>query len=157
MTTSVWRIAVEAPAYSANDLTGTGAKSSGGRWNSKGTPMVYCSSNIALAILETLSHLHIAGLPFNRFLVRIDIPNQVWGKREVLPLPEGWDAIPPGIASRKAGDAWAGSKRSPLLVVPSVIVPDEHNILINPLHRAARSISATTLKKWIYDPRLFLS
>lgn len=117
--------------------------------------MVYCSTNIALAILETLIHIRFAGLPLNRFLVRIDIPDQVWRKRELLSLPCGWDAVPPGKAGRNAGDAWARSKRSPLLVVPSVIVPDEHNILINPLHPATRSISATTLKKWIYDPRFF--
>ena len=60
-------IAVEAPAYSANDLTGTGAKVTAGRWNSKGTPLVYCATNIALATLETVHYLQSGGLPFNRY------------------------------------------------------------------------------------------
>lgn len=156
MTVSLWRIAVEAPSYAANDMTGSGAKITGGRWNSPGTAMVYSSVNIALATLETLGHLRTGSLPFNRFLVRIDVPDEVWDSREELdPLPGGWDAVPYGLASRKAGDDWTGSLRSPLLSVPSVIVPEERNILINPAHPQTASIVAATLKRWPYDPRFF--
>src|ERR1700712_1527775 len=95
MTVSVWHIAVEAPAYAADDLSGTGAKMTGGRWNSKGTPVVYCAENIALATLETVHNLRGGALPYKRYLVRIDIPDPVWEARQVLdPLPGGWDAIP---------------------------------------------------------------
>jgi RES domain-containing protein len=156
LSVAVWRIAVEAPAYAANDMTGSGAKSSGGRWNSVGTPVIYCASSIALAALETLSAIRTGSLPFNRYLVRIDVPDEVWARQEMLnPLPGGWDAVPSGMTSRKAGDEWATSKRSALLIVPSVIVPDEHNVLINPSHADALKITATTIRKWIYDPRFF--
>ena len=156
MTVPVWRIAVEAPTYAANDLSGTGAKMTGGRWNSKGTPVVYSAANIALATLETVHYLSGGGLPFNRYLVRIDIPDAVWATRQVLdPLPGGWDAIPAGMSARTAGDAWIASGATALLLVPSVIVPDEYNVLINPQHGDATAIGATTLKRWIYDPRLF--
>jgi RES domain-containing protein len=156
MSVAVWRIAVEAPAYAANDLTGTGAKMTGGRWNGKGTPLVYCATNIALATLETVHYLRNGALPFNRYLVRIDIPAAVWDARQVLdPLPGGWDAIPAGLSARAAGDAWIASRASALLLVPSVIVPDEFNVLINPRHDDAAAIVATTLKRWIYDPRFF--
>lgn len=156
MTVALWRIAVEAPTYTANDMTGTGSKITGGRWNNPGTPMVYSSVNIALATLETLSYIRAGSLPFNRFLVRIDVPDDVWALREELaPLPGGWDAIPSGLTSRKAGDDWIASNRSPLLAVPSVIVPDEHNILINPAHPKAAKITANTVKRWTYDPRFF--
>jgi len=154
--TELWRIAVEAPAYAADDLSGTGAKMTGGRWNSKGTPMVYCSSSIALATLETVHYLRGGGLPFNRYLVQIDIPDPVWNTREILhPLPGGWDAIPAGMSARSTGDGWVSAGKSALLVVPSVIVPDECNVLINPQHGDAKSIVATTRKRWIYDPRFF--
>jgi len=156
VTVAVWRIAVEAPTYAANDLNGTGAKMTGGRWNSKGTPLVYCAMNIALATLETVHYLRSGGLPFNRCLVRIDIPDRVWDARRVLdPLPGGWDAIPAGLAARTTGDAWIASGDSALLLVPSVIVPDEYNVLINPHHGDAGTIVATTLKRWTYDPRFF--
>ncbi|MDQ2822014.1 MAG: RES family NAD+ phosphorylase [Pseudomonadota bacterium] len=156
MTVSVWRIAVEAPGYTASDLSGTGARITGGRWNSQGVPVVYCASSIALATLETVHYVRSGGLPFNRFLVRIDIPEAVWQARRVLdPLPGGWDAIPAGLAARRAGDAWLASGASALLLVPSVIVPDECNVLINPGHGDAGAMVATTLKRWTYDPRFF--
>lgn len=156
MSMSVWRIAVEAPAYAANDLSGTGAKMTGGRWNSKGTPVLYCATNIALATLETVLYLRSGSLPFNRYLVRIDIPDTVWTTRTRLdPPPAGWDAVPAGLSSTLAGDRWAASNTSALLEVPSVIVPDEQNILINPHHPDAAGIRTTTLRCWLFDPRFF--
>lgn len=156
MTSVIWRIAVEAPGYAANDLSGTGARITGGRWNSIGTPMLYCSANIALATLETLGFVRTGSLPFNRYLVRIEVPDAVWELREVLsPLPGGWDAIPSGMTSRKAGDRWIADRRSPLLEVPSVIVPDECNILVNPAHPAIKRVVATTVRRWVYDARFF--
>jgi RES domain-containing protein len=156
MTVAVWRIAVEAPAYAANDLRGTGAKMTGGRWNTKGTPLVYCATNIALATLETVHYLRTGGLPYNRYLVRIDVPDAVWNARQILaPLPGGWDAIPAGLASRTAGDAWIRSGTSALLLVQSVIVPDEYNVLVNPFHPDAGALAATTIRRWLYDPRFF--
>lgn len=156
MTVAVWRIAVEAATNTADDLSGTGAKISGGRWNSKATPLVYCASSIALATLETVHYLRNGGLPLNRYLVRIDIPDRVWDWRKVLdPLPGGWDAIPAGLTARNAGDQWAATGATALLLVPSVIVPDEYNVLINPEHSDAAAITATTIKRWIYDLRFF--
>ena len=156
MSVPVWRIAVETPNYTANDLSGTGAKVTGGRWNSKGVCIVYCAANIALATLETVHYLRNGALPFNRYLVRIDVPDAVWNARQVLdPLPGGWDAIPAGLTSKATGDAWIASASSALLLVPSVIVPDEYNVLINSQHSDAAAIVATTIKRWTYDPRLF--
>jgi RES domain-containing protein len=156
MTMAVWRIGVELPGCAANDLSGTGAKLSGGRWNSVGTPIVYCATSIALATLETILHLRSAGLPFNRYLVRIDIPDIVWGKRMILrPVPAGWDAIPAGQTSQLLGDRWAAASSTVVLLVPSVVVPDEDIVLINPLHADATAIKATTLRRWTFDPRLF--
>lgn len=156
MTVAVWRIAVEAPAYTADDLSGMGAKLTGGRWNSIGTPVLYCATSIALATLETVHYLRAGGLPFNRYLVRVDIPDAPWKARRTLdPLPGGWDAIPAGATARAAGDAWIASASSALLLVPSVLVPDECNVLVNPRHPEAAGIVATTVKRWHYDPRFF--
>jgi RES domain-containing protein len=157
MTRVVWRIAADTPDYASDDLTGAGAKITGGRWNRKKIALLYCSENIALACLETFVHVKSGGLPLNRYLVRIDIPDAVWSGAAMMAAstaPVGWDAIPIGKVSLDAGDAWVAKGASALLVVPSVIVPEEQNILINPLHADAKAIRVTKLRKWMYDSRM---
>lgn len=155
MTVALWRIAATTPNYQAQDLTGTGAKNTGGRWNPAGMAVTYTSQNIALAVHETIVHLRSGGLPLNRYLVRIDVPDDFWNARQVLSPPVGWDAQPVGMTSVHAGEVWLKGKGSALLVVPSVIVPEESNILINPLHADAAAITATALRMWHYDARYF--
>jgi RES domain-containing protein len=153
---TAWRIAVEAPQYAADDMSGTGARLSGGRWNSCGVAMVYASSNIALAALETLTGKQAVGLPFNRYLVQLSIPEAVWERRRILNhRPGGWDALPCGLASKREGDSWIRAGESAVMIVPSVIIPDELNVLVNPRHPDAAAIAATTVKRFAYDPRFF--
>lgn len=153
----VWRIATDARSYTADDMTGTGAKISGGRWNDAGVPMVYAASTRALACLETVVHLNAGGLPFNRYLVEVEIPDALWSTADVADpasLPIGWDAEPAGSVSIGFGSAWAASGKSAVLRVPSVIVPEEENVLINPAHPDAAQIGARKVRRWLYDPRL---
>jgi RES domain-containing protein len=154
----VYRIGTVAPAYSADDLSGEGAKISGGRWNRKGVPMVYCASNRALATLETLVHTSRKALPLNRFLVEVDIPDAIWRAATVIDettAPKGWDSEPAGKPGFDYGDDWIAKKVSAVLVVPSVVVPQEPNILINPLHPDSKVITAAIIGRWLYDARLF--
>jgi RES domain-containing protein len=152
---SAWRIASDAPGYTADDLTGTGAKLSGGRWNRPGNAMLYCASNISLAVLETFVHLKAGGLPLNRYLVELMIPDAVWKRAATLTPPAvGWDAIPAGKTSLDEGDRWLKANLGAVLIVPSVIVGEELNVLINPLHPDTRQIIARKVRKWVYDPRL---
>lgn len=151
---SVWRIATDTPKYTSEDLSGAGAALAGGRWNEKGTPAVYASASIALACLETLVHLGSAGLPLNRYLVRIDVADALWrARRRLASPPVGWDAIPPGRVSIDEGQRWLSGAATALLEVPSVIVPEEFNVLINPKHPDAAALKATKLRKWMYDGR----
>lgn len=153
----VWRIAPDTPDYGADDLSGRGAEKTGGRWNRKGTAMLYCSSTIALACLETLVHLSgTAPVPLNRYVVKIAIPPSIWQDRVVLTPHEhvGWDSEPPGIISLGWGVDWADSHESLIAEVPSVIIPEETNILINPGHRDAKRLRSRKVRRWTYDPRL---
>ncbi len=157
MSVVVWRIASDTKSYEADDLSGAGAKNTGGRWNAAGDPLVYASETQALACLETVVHLNAGGLPLNRYLVSVTIPDSAWADARVETLgslPVGWDADPSGRASIQFGTAWIGSMASALLRVPSVIVPDEYNVLINPQHPDSKAIVAVKMRKWLYDPRL---
>ena len=157
MTHVVWQIATDTPDYEADDLTGAGAEASGGRWNERGVAMLYAAETIALACLETVVHLNAGGRPFNRFLVAVEIDDRVWCSAQratVEGLKVGWDAQPAGRASIAMGTAWARAAKSAVLVVPSAIVPEEANILINPRHPEAEKIMSRKVRRWLYDPRL---
>jgi RES domain-containing protein len=153
---SVWRIAADAPAYTADDRSGKGAELTGGRWNEKGVPLLYTSDSRALACLETLVHLNSSGLPLNRYLVECLISADAWAAREIFDANEnvGWDAEPPGKVSIDWGTRWARDKRSLVAEVPSVVVPEEANLLLNPLHPDAAKVQTVKRRKWTYDARL---
>jgi len=155
----LWRIAAETRKYAATDLSGMGAAANPGRWNDDKEPVVYCAPTIAIAVLETAAHIDDAGLPLNRYLVEIDVPDRLWAQREALDpakLPATWSVIPAGRASVRIGSAWLSSLRSAILLVPSVIVPEEWAALINPKHPEARAITASVVRLFEYN-RLFRS
>ncbi len=153
----VWRISADTVLYPADDLSGTGAKRSGGRWNAVGRAVLYASTTRALACLETVVHLNAGGLPFNRYLVEVAIPLPLWkaARRETADsLPVGWDAEPAGLTSIQCGSDWMVARDAAIMLVPSVIVPEEFNVLIDPEHPASAGITARKVRKWLYDPRL---
>lgn len=158
MSVPLWRIAADTPAWTADDLQGKGAARTGGRWNEVGEAVTYASTSVSLAAWETRAHLGGMGtaLPFNRYLVRIEVPDDVWAARRELatPWPVGWDAIPEGRVSRQLGSAWLASGASALFIVPSVIVPEEQNVLINPVHPDARRLQAVKVRRFLYDHRV---
>ncbi|MEO8250055.1 MAG: RES family NAD+ phosphorylase [Burkholderiales bacterium] len=156
---TLWRIGVDAPDFEAHELSGTGAEGSGGRWNRAGTPMVYASTTRALACLETMVHLAKHPLPLNRYLVRATAPDAAWSAAIELNPKElaGWDAEPAGKTSLDWGTNWAASGASLLARVPSIMVPEEFNVLVNSAHPAIGTVRAEKVRKWLYDARLMPS
>jgi RES domain-containing protein len=155
----LWRIAAETRDYAATDLTGAGAAKHPGRWNDYKEAVIYCAPTVAMAVLETAAHVDDSGLPLNRYLVEIDVPNATWARREEVDaskLPPTWASIPAGRASVKFGSDWLASARSLVLIVPSVIVPEEPVALINPAHPDAATIAAKVVRRFEYN-RLFRS
>lgn len=137
-----WRICRESFA----DLTGEGARLYGGRWNSPGRPVVYAAETAALAVLEVRVHLDLDWdvLPSDYVLVTIHLPEiQI---EELAALPE--DTV-------EVGDAWLASRRSALLKVPSAIVPESFNMLINCAHPDAAAVSIASIRPFAFDERLW--
>ena len=154
---AIWRISKETPEFAADDISGGGAKAVGGRWNRKGTAAVYASMSIALATLETRAYLGGNIAIRNAFLVRIDVPAELWARRctvSVVNLPRAWLAEPPGAASVDFGEAWLQACAHLLLLVPSILVPEECNVVINPAHPDAGQLRACVARHNIDDPRL---
>ena len=128
----------------------------GARWNGVGNHVVYAGTSISLCTLETLAHIGDDIACRNRFLVAIDIPHQLWERRTVMmpqDLPVTWVAEPPGMDTVKLGNDWLQSGNDLLLLVPSVIVHEEFNVLINPKHKDADKIQARVVRPYVYDPR----
>lgn len=156
---SAFRIARATRNWRADDLSGTGAARYGGRWNAPRTPMVYASANRSLAALEVLVHMrepHGMALPLVQYLVEIAIPASAWEARERFDAGRhsGWDATPASSVTVEWGTAWADARRSLVAVVPSVVMPEENNILINPLHPDAGTLRIAGMRAWRYDDRI---
>jgi RES domain-containing protein len=134
---------------------GTGARLTGGRWNSPGRPVIYAAETFAGALLETLVHSNLGRLPRTHAVIEILIPDSV--SIESLSgnnLP-GWDDENQAT-SRSFGDGWLMDERSAVLLVPSVITHGrESNVLINPEHPDFSRISASAPEPVSWDRRLF--
>jgi RES domain-containing protein len=138
-----WRVCREPFA----DLNGEGARRYGGRWNSPGQPVVYAAASAALAVLEARVHLDLPPelLPEDYLLLTIDlgdIPIEVVAT--FLDSPEAF------------GDAWLRAQRTPVLQVPSFIVPESFNLLLNPQHPLAIFVTVTQRLRFSFDRRLWL-
>jgi RES domain-containing protein len=156
-----WRIASDEPgAYRADDLSGEGARRHGARWNVKGTPAVYASYHLATAVLETLAHIGRGKQPVNRYVVTIDVDDPAFNDRKVgiveialRHLPAGWNFNPPQVSQL------FGAERFKLphlgFAVPSSIVQEELNLVLNPLHPAFNgAVTAQITRRFNFDPRL---
>jgi RES domain-containing protein len=128
----VYRIAM---STHIGDLSGEGARLHGGRWNHRGTAIVYTSETRSLATVELLVHVSLSYAPIGLKMATIEVPDEpVPEEVEVAALPPNWRGFPAPPELADLGTSWARSGRSLLLRVPSAVVEHEHNILINPAH-----------------------
>ncbi|OPY60379.1 MAG: RES domain protein [Syntrophorhabdaceae bacterium PtaU1.Bin034] len=138
----------------ADDLSGEGAKLYGGRWNPEGHPVVYTSESRSLAALEFYAHRSRSRHLIDLTLVQIVIPDDVEAKHLKLgDLPEGWDNYPAPDSLALIGAEWLNSKSSLSLIVPSAIVPQESNVLINPAHDEMRRVFIGEVEEFSFDRR----
>jgi RES domain-containing protein len=132
-----------------------GAALMGGRWNSPGLGVIYASRSFAGAMLECLAHAGIGRVPRTHVAVTITVPGGVQVEQhEEASLPAGWDHADLRVA-RTFGDAWIRTRRTAVLVVPSVVARREGNVLLNPQHSDFRKIDAGSPEPVVWDARLF--
>jgi len=146
----LWRIS----NYEA--LDGRGGLLASARWHTQGHPIVYLAGSPAGALVEVLVNLELdaARLPGNYTLLKAEAPDDIQVRRvEVASLPEGWrnDLT----VSRSRGDKWLASGESALLDVPSAILPETFNVLLNPSHPDAGRIRVVWYQAYPYDRRFF--
>lgn len=147
----VFRIAKE--KY-IRDLTGIGAKTVGGRWNAKGVAVLYTSTSASLSALEVLAHLPAAYFPDNMSIASIDLPNKLITSVDILDLPTNWNKIPPPLEIHNFTKQWIFEGKYLGLKVPSIIIPTEQNLLINPFHPDFKSVHLAQVESFSFDTRL---
>jgi len=147
----VWRLA--RAVY--DPLDGEGARLHGGRWNREGTPLVYTSDHLSLCALEQLVHLSPENVPEDLTAFEIEVPEDLLIEK-VGPedLPGGWDRIADHPECQRIGELWARGESSPVLEVPSAVLPMEMNYLINPRHPEAEAIQVAEAEEFRFDQRL---
>jgi len=137
------------------DLSGYGAYLYGGRWNLPGLAVLYTAEQRAIALLETLVHLPVEDLPDDMHLMTLEVPEDI--SREVLApedLPADWQRLSMPQPTATIGHAWLQSGRSLALQVPSVVMPQERNLLLNPAHPEFLRVRLLDAQPFHFDERL---
>lgn len=149
--TRAWRIVREDHRSAAFD--GEGAWLFGGRWNSRGTRIVYTSITLSLAALETLVHLN-PPVAFKYVAIPIEFDEALVETVAAMDLPADWNEEPPPPSTAEIGDRWVRESRSAVLKLPSVIISAELNYLLNLGHSDFKRIRIGKPMPFSFDPRL---
>jgi RES domain-containing protein len=140
----------------ASDLSGRGSEISGGRWNGKGFAALYTSSSRALCTIEIVVHVPAGIIPKDYEMVSIEFPDDAVVK--TIPskdLPDSWNNNPITINTQRIGNTFLSEQKALVLKVPSAIVKDEWNYIINPHHKDFHQVKVLNTEPFAFDMRLF--
>ncbi|MFH1075810.1 MAG: RES family NAD+ phosphorylase [Pseudomonadota bacterium] len=137
------------------NLSGTGARIYGGRWNRKGIGILYTSESRALATVEYLVHVSLSIVPNDLSIASLEIPDPIVPKEvSTSDLPANWHDYPASVELAELGTKWVLANDSLLLRVPSAVIKHEFNIFINPSHSDMSHVIISDVEKFTLDERL---
>ena len=149
----LWRIARE--LHGDSTLEGVGGLMVPGRWHRRGRPILYTSNSAALAALEVLVHVQSLQAPDDLRLLGLELPDDLASEAlDLAQLPEDWRSLPAPESTQSIGSAWLERSASVALRVPSVIVPIESNVLLNPCHPEMARVRISRNEAFRFDSRL---
>ncbi|MCX6026475.1 MAG: RES domain-containing protein [Chloroflexi bacterium] len=152
MTLRSWRLVKR--KHSDDAFSGEGARQYGGRWNSRGVPVVYTAEHASLAVLEVFVHLGATKLLPEYVLIPVEFDEVLVEVVDDGTLPKHWRAYPAPVSLRTIGDQWVVEGRSAVLSVPSAVVSSERLYLLNPQHQDSARIAIGEAQVFAPDPRL---
>ena len=138
----------------ASDISGEGARLFGGRWNHKLTPCIYTSESRALALLEYTVNINIEEIPRALSITTFEIPSAEIELIKEDKLPGNWKRSPAPSSTKDFGTYLLKTSTNSIFKIPSSIIPEEYNYLLNPLHVDAKHFKIVEVKDFIYDVRL---
>ncbi len=140
--------------WAATAMDGEGARLHGGRWNPPGLAAVYLAESRALAALEILVHAPREALRLEWRVIAVEVPDDAIRVMAAKHLPEGWRDQPSAPGARRFGAAWLAKEGELAMALPSVVVPQERTLLVNPRHPAAAKLKGAKAERFVFDPRL---
>ncbi len=148
----VWRVC----SKRHKRFDGEGARRYGGRWNHPGTSVIYTSGSLSLAALELFVHVDIDLASTDLVAIHADVPDSVTTETvNIESLPKNWRRYPAPEALKDIGVVWAAKARPAVLAVPSAVIPEERNYLLNPAHRDFKRIRVSTPVPFRFDTRMW--
>jgi RES domain-containing protein len=140
--------------WAVDAFNGEGARLYGGRWNLPGTAAVYLAESRALAALEILVHAPREALRLSWMVIEVDVPEALIEKAPLERLPKTWREQPSSSAAQNFGSQWLRAKRNLSLQMPSVVIPEERTLLVNPLFPAMSELKPKKPRVFRFDERL---
>jgi len=137
----------------SRDLSGEGARLHGGRWNHILVPCVYTSSSRALAVLEFTVNVNIDDIPRALSITTIEIPDSIT-ELKLSEIPGDWNRCPSPTSTKDMGSKLLKDAATPILKLPSVIIPSEFNYLLNPAHPDSAKFKIIAVEDFVYDIRI---
>ncbi len=138
----------------ASYLTGEGARLFGGRWNNKMVSCVYTSESRALALLEYTVNINMDDIPRALSITIIEIPDHTIKILKEADLPGDWKHSPAPSSTKEFGSDLLLAAAGPVIRVPSIVIPDEFNYLLNPLHIESKKFKIIDISDFVYDVRI---
>ena len=135
-------------------MDGEGARIYGGRWNPPGVAVVYLAASRALAALEILVHSGREAVLWDWRTIRVTVPEELIDQPDPAELPQGWDSQPSSTVAQRFGANWVRAGTNPAILLPSVIIPAEHALLLNVEHPATAEIRISSPEPFLFDGRL---
>ncbi|MEP7145314.1 MAG: RES family NAD+ phosphorylase [Ferruginibacter sp.] len=145
-----------AQTLNANDRSGEGARLNGGRWNHVYIPCIYCAESRALSVLEYTVNVNIAVIPRALSITTFEIPDTEILEFAESSLPGNWKESPAPSSTKDFGTTLLKAAEYPVIKIPSCVIPDEFNFLLNPLHPGNKKFNILEVKDFIYDVRIKL-
>lgn len=139
--------------WARNAMNGEGAWLHGGRWNPPGLHAVYLAESRALAALEIIVHAPREVWSLEWRIIEVEVPDELIQLVSRADLPAGWQALPSSLTARNFGAKWLRSRKALALKLPSVIITEEHSLLLNPRHVDVVKLRVSKPKEFRLDSR----
>ena len=139
--------------WARSAMNGEGAWLHGGRWNPPGLHAVYLAESRALAALEIIVHAPREVMSLEWRIIEVEVPDELIQAVSIADLPAAWQALPSSLTARNFGAKWLRGRRALALKLPSVIIPEEHSLMLNPRHVDVVKLRVSKPRKFELDPR----